>query len=232
MKTVTCANCQAQFSYEPVMFDLGGMREIFPRTLCEPCSAAQEAANKIEQERRDKERAEDEWNEVCPPEYRRTNLDDPRLNRSLVKAAIAWRPGSRGLGLIGETGRGKTRCLFVALRTAFDAGGFVEFVSHNSFSRLAATAFGGDGMEKQEAAKRIKKLARVGVLMLDDLGKAPSTERADAELEELIEERTSHGLPILWSANGSGEWLMKRFGPDRGPALVRRLADFCEIVRA
>jgi hypothetical protein len=66
---------------------------------------------------------------------------------------------------------------------------------------------------------------------MDDLGKPPATDRADAELEELVEVRTSQLLPILWSANGSSAWLIKRMGPDRGEPLVRRLSEFSEIPR-
>lgn len=75
-------------------------------------------------------------------------------------------------------------------------------------------------------------MARVDMLLFDDLGKAPSTENVDAELLELIERRTSNGKALLWSANGSGTWLESRFGPDRGEPLVRRLAEFTKVVRA
>ena len=69
------------------------------------------------------------------------------------------------------------------------------------------------------------------VLLFDDLGKAPSTEGVDAELFELVEVRTSNALPILWSANGGGRWLIDRLGADRGPALIRRLAEFTEVLK-
>jgi hypothetical protein len=36
--------------------------------------------------------------------------------------------------------------------------------------------------------------------------------------------------PILWSANGTSAWLIKRMGSDRGEPLVRRLSEFCDII--
>lgn len=124
--------------------------------------------------------------------------------------------------------KGKTRLLFLALKRAHDAGKWVRVVSHNKFSKVVMDAFMGEN--RTEGVKTLEALRKTGYLMIDDLGKAPSTERADAEMEELVEYRVSHGLPILWSANAGGGWLEARFGPDRGPALVRRLAQFCECI--
>jgi DNA replication protein DnaC len=84
----------------------------------------------------------------------------------------------------------------------------------------------------ETARARLDKLKRVRVLMLDDLGKAASSERADEQLENLIEKRGGECLPILWSANGSSAWLASRFGPDRGMPLVKRLAEFSTVVKA
>ena len=64
---------------------------------------------------------------------------------------------------------------------------------------------------------------------IDDLGKASKTERADAELYGLIEAITAKGGKLLWSANSGKAALEKRFGPDRGPAIVRRLAEFTRV---
>jgi len=226
MKKTNCETCKAQFEYVPVT--LGG-KELFPRRYCDTCTASA-IANSEAQEREIKRRErESEWERVCAPSYRMTDPQHPSLAQAALRMCIAW-DGPRGIGLMGDTGVGKTRCLFLALRRAFDAGKPVEFVSHNAFSRIAATAYSGDGNEKKDALNSIKRFSSVAVLLLDDLGKAPSTERADAEMEELIEHRTSHGLPILWSANGYGEWISARFGKDRGPAFVRRLAEFSDCI--
>lgn len=226
MKTTNCKRCQVPVEYEPVIV-LG--KEMFTKRHCPACLEALAQEKEAEDREINRRVRESEWERICPPIYGATDCSHAGLNAVAVSACASWEPGPRGLGLLGSTGSGKTRSLFLALRRAFDAGKTCAYVTHNQFSRLAAEAFGGSDSAKDAARERLKRISGVFALLFDDLGKAPSTERADAELEELIEHRTSHNLPILWSANGSGAWLAKRFGEDRGEPLVRRLAEFCDV---
>lgn len=225
-KNSVCADCKAPFSYEPMFI---GEREYFPRLSCPPCGEVRAASSAVELASNETKHREEQWFKVCPPLYRDTDI--MRINQRCAEAALSWdTTGARGMGIVGETGAGKTRALFFALRRAFDSGLRCLSISHNSFSRVVQTAFAGDGLERAGANDQLKSLHRAPVILLDDLGKPPSTERADAELEELIEVRTSNLLPILWSANGSSAWLIKRMGPDRGEPLVRRLSEFSEVI--
>lgn len=218
--------CSCGTDYQAVEMDLFGQLYYRP-FACPPCVERSEADKVAEEQRQKQKGREDKWNAVCPPLYRDTDLSHTGLSRAAVDCVRRW-DMKRGIGLIGESGRGKTRVLFVALRRAHEAGKFVRVVSHNRFSKIVIEAFSGDG--RAESGKELMWLRKTDYLMIDDLGKAPSTERADAEMEELIEYRVSNDLPILWSANAAGGWLENRFGPDRGPALVRRLAQFCECI--
>jgi len=225
-KNVICTDCKAPFQYDPMFI---GDREYFPRQCCPLCSEIRLADCTKELAAKEAKQREDQWFKVCPPLYRDTDI--MRINQRCAEAALSWdSAGARGMGIVGETGAGKTRALFFALRRAFDSGLRCLSISHNSFSRVVQTAFSGDGLDKANANEQLKNLHRVPVILLDDLGKPPPTERADAELEELIEVRTSNLLPILWSANGSSAWLIKRMGPDRGEPLVRRLSEFSEVI--
>ncbi len=224
--TETCPECGTEFSRK--IYSLFG-RHIGGK-LCPACFDKQQAERVAEHERHERIQREYKWNAVCPLIYRDTNLNDARLNKHAVETVLRWEPRQqRGLGLIGKTGRGKTRCMFMALRKSFDLDLTVASISHTKLSRIAMDAFSGDKEERADARDVLRSLHSAAVVLLDDLGKPPSTERADSELEELIEERTSQGKPILWTANGSGEWLIKRFGTDRGEPLVRRLAEFSEV---
>ena len=112
------------------------------------------------------------------------------------------------------------------MRRACDSGKSVRYITHNAFSVLVQKAFAGEHPDRREAWSTLDGLKYCHVLFFDDLGKPPSSERADAELLELVEVRTSHLRPILWSADGSSAWLTARLGADRGEALVRRLTEF------
>lgn len=218
-----CIVCSALFEAPIVIFLSREFRYQHCPSCCERLSV--EHLAKIEVER--KRRQEFLWARICPEIYRETDL--ARIVSARLDLVNAWNMGPNGLGFVGETGRGKTRLLFLALRRAFDAGRTVAAVSHNRFSLLAQNAFAGETQERGDARATFANYRTVNVLLLDDLGKAPRTERADAEFEELVEHRCANKLPILFTANASGEWLMRRFGEDRGPALVRRLGEFCEV---
>ncbi len=224
--TKPCIECLADFTYTPMLLE--GV-EIFSRSRCPKCQLA--ACDRHEAQQREAAAKETEaaWHAICPPIYRDT--DPARINAQCVGAAVKWEIyETRGLGLLGSTGIGKTRALFMALRRAFTGGQRCRAVSHNAFTRTVQTAFAGEGREREDAKALLDAYQRCAVLLLDDLGKPPPTERADAELEELVEVRTCNLKPILWSANGSAGWLIKRMGTDRGEPLVRRLSEFCEII--
>lgn len=236
-----CQRCLGIFRHPPGSTPM--LRMLKP--LCAKCEQIQ---TEEEREKRGRERREeleqlqrDNWAAVCPPNYRDTDLSHNGLLPAFREAALAWTYSPTGLGFMGTTGAGKTRTLFMALRrTLFEENRSVAAISHNAFSKLVIQSFTTkvDDSPRYDAIGRrlrispptLESLAKVDVLLLDDLGKAPSTERVDAELEELVERRTSHKLPILWSANGRGAWLENRFGPDRGGPLVRRLCEFSKLV--
>jgi len=224
-KTAICSQCAASFEYEPIIFD---GREMFARTLCPTCSEIRSREMEQNGAALLREEREQRWHAVCPPLYRDT--DPERINARCASFALEWIPGQRGLGITGSTGLGKTRALFLALRRAFDAGKTCRAISHNAFTRTVQSAFAGDGIERSDAKAMLSALQKCDVLMIDDLGKPPPTERADSELEEIVEIRTCNLLPILWSANGSSAWLTKRLGPDRGAPLVRRLSEFSDVL--
>lgn len=223
-----CKTCHAEFERRVLI--LFGARH-FVGENCDACVTKENNARKAEIDAENAAERETEWVGICPLIYRDTNPNDSRLAKEAVSAVSGWQwQTGRGLGLLGTTGRGKTRCLYLALRKVFVAGKSVAAVSHTKFSRLAMDAYSGTDEERYAAREKLRSFHTCRVLLIDDLGKPPSTERADSELEEIVEDRTSEEKPILWSANGSGEWLIKRFGIDRGEPTVRRLAEFCDVI--
>lgn len=233
--TNLCRLCGTEFSYDdPTATDADSpflkITRSFQRTLCDPC-ADKEAVEKEQEHTAFLNRQHDErWNAICPPIYRNTHLSHQDLLPAFRDASSGWKPSEKGLGFMGDSGGGKTRLAFFAMKKAFNRGLACQFLTHNQFSKLVIDAFSGD--MRIEQRKKLDFLPKVQVLFIDDLGKAPSTERCDAELEELIETRGANLLPTFWTANGHGAWLIKRFGPDRGDALVRRLAEFSTVVKS
>ena len=125
----------------------------------------------------------------------------------------------------GRTGTGKTRCLWLLIKKLILAGHEVRFFDCLAFAHACAREFySGEGDVWAE------EIAKVQIVAFDDFGKAPFTERAEAELFALVERRTAHLLPILATLNMSGAELSAKSSKDRGDPLVRRLKEFCEVV--
>lgn len=226
-ETKTCRKCSSPFEVE---FEAGnafsemGARMARFCLACLPSVTADSEQARIAEEAAEREAR---WAKICPAEYRDTDLTHDGLAPEFVTAAKEWRPGPRrGLGFISDSGRGKTRLLYVALHTAFSAGLWTHATSHLTFRKVAIDASSAEGDNRYAARAKLDMMARVDVLLFDDIGKPASTECVDSEFEDLIERRTSQRKPILWSSNGAGEWLIRRFGEDRGKPIVRRLAEF------
>jgi hypothetical protein len=221
-----CRTCGATFATQQL--NILGHKFHF-RYLCPPCDAAKTTSDQVKQANEKEAELRTAWEAICPPIYRDTDL--ARIEPRCAEAALDWdASGSVGIGILGTTGAGKTRALYHAMQRAHRLGRSCAAISHNAFSRAVGIAFSGDGADRAEARHRLEQLRRSQVVLIDDLGKAPSTERTDAELEDLVEERTANRRPILWTSNGSAGWLAKRLGNDRGEPFVRRLSEFSTIV--
>jgi len=228
--------------------DCGQPTEQFPalhiRLRCDTCAAREEAEATQSTRSADDARRAAHWRSICPAEYRDTDPKDPRLDPTCLAAARAWchsitnqnSPADAksvgGLGLVGATRLGKTRCLYLALQARHRAGQRVMAVRAKVHARAATTAAGGnhaDSRTRDTAHQLLRRCITADVLLLDDLGKGTPTPRAIEAMEDLVEERTSRRRPILWSANAGSEWLAHHFGEDSGPAIIARLAEFSHI---
>jgi len=206
---------------------------------CDPCDAKIIAEDQAKVERAREQRREKWWLEQCPDGYREIDLLNPGLNKQYSDAAQDYDPEAvprRGLGFIGKTGQGKTRLLFYVLRKCHEAGFGVFAINHTQLCKVASDAlYSGHSPEQQrkcdEANAAMNSMMRMNVVLIDDLGKGRPTESANEAFESIVEFRTSRGFPLLWSSNAGGEWLAERLGADRGLPVIRRLAEFCDVVK-
>jgi len=164
---------------------------------------------------------------MCPELYQ--NSDPDRLPAGQLKSVLDWEYGPSGLILMGDTGAGKTRLAWLLLRrllvhdkmeprlTWFDAVGFGHEISRH--------------YRNEDAEDWLEEVAGVDLLFFDDLGKLKLTERAETELFGLVERRCAARLPIIATTNDTGDSLGGRMTDHRGPALIRRLRDFCRIIQ-
>jgi len=100
---------------------------------------------------------------------------------------------------------------------------FAQLVSHRQFSEDADT--------KARAVAEMRVLKAVPVLLFDDLGKEKFTAHLEKELFDLVDQRSSQLLPILFTTQHDGKALAKMFTPENGEAIVRRLREFTDAIK-
>lgn len=215
--TNPCKHCGAAITFEPIE----GMA-IMPN-ICGACEAGIQAglAKRVAEER------EARWAKLCPPAYRDTDINHPDFPKAKAERVLAWKLGPRGLVLHGKTGKGKSRAMWLLAKQLFDRNINIRAMTSGQFARDCADSYRtGDGAMRHW----FDSIVNCDVFFLDDLGKFKLTDRVEADLFEVIEHLTSHGIPILTTCNHVGDSLAAKMSEDRGPAIVRRLREFCESI--
>ena len=165
--------------------------------------------------------------DICPPLYLDTNID--RLPAAQLEQVMNWKFGAKGLILLGETGKGKSRVAWTLLRRIF-----TETRPAVNFTWFDCVGFGhaiSRHYQEEDAEDWLDSLATEQLVFMDDLGKLKLTERAEVELFGLIERRCANKLPMIVTTNDTGDSLASRMTDNRGPALIRRLREFCEPIQ-
>ena len=218
-----CAECKAPF-------DAPGAyvceRFIAWRAFCPTCTPI--VAEKQRQERLDLARRQRDalWLTLCPSEFLAV---DRRLlpDCELFDRVQAWSHGPRGLVAAGETGMGKSRACWALLHREFMAGHSVCALSAYDLARWPAKVMA----EPAQADAVLKRIVGAGILYLDDPFKSRLTPTVEELLFVALDERTSRRRPTIFSFNDSAATLLERLSTDRAKAFLRRVRDFCDVVK-
>lgn len=231
----TCKDCGQQFTieYDPdALFARVLARVTEAVCICEKCGIA---AKKIDEEREANERREHilkerirAFEKLCPPEFRQP-LDHrlPKAALPHVDSVVGWEFNPKGLLLMGQTARAKTRLVWQLLRRLYidEKRSLSVFDSTRSFDLLCADAF-----LNGTARQWVEEQCAVDVLFLDDIEKMKFTERPEVELFRIIDHRSKWWLPTIITTNATGAGLEAKMTENRGAPLVRRLREFCTII--
>lgn len=167
------------------------------------------------------------FGKVCPPLYLETKTD--KLPAKQYEQVMKWEYGPTGLILSGDTGLGKTRCAWELIKRIM-----VDDQPERTFFWFDCCNFGHE-LEKHyrdgDCDLWVKSVAEKGLVFFDDFGKFKLTERVEVELFGVIENRVSNKLPILITTNDHAETFYDRVSEHRGPAMIRRLREFCSVIK-
>lgn len=203
-------------------------RELLRRDEC--CDCVDQKAHEAEMKElaQKRKRMEGIWSTICPPLY--ADTDPNRLPEHFRQVLNGWEYGPKGIGLTGEAGKGKTRAAFLILRKQHLRGISCAAITMTRFAMLCVDQFSDNRDRRGQAQDGLTDVREAKLTLLDDLGKCRMTERAELELFDLLEHRTSHLLPTIWTANASGDHLLSMMSNDRGEPILRRLSEFSEII--
>lgn len=197
------------------------------KAMCGDCEAKQRELEEEKAEATVKADAADMILEEIPRRYRENDCSRFPAEWSDI---IKWRPNDEGRGLVvvGDTGKCKTRMLCQLAINLAHIGVKFSFMRSSTLAALVRQQY--SDFEPWAARDEIKRLSRVPVLIVDDLGKQASSPAVEEAFFDLIEERTSQGLPVLVTANAKGAELERMMSADRGRPLIRRIRDYCTAV--
>lgn len=178
------------------------------------------------------------WTAAVPPRYR--NAAPAHVDPAVTAWAkhVATNPDqARSLLLTGTTGTGKTHQAWAALRTIAEAGPRrYELVATTAADMYAMLRPGGSPRgEKAE----LDRLARIPLLLLDDLGSAKASEWVEETTYRLINERYNQCRPTIFTSNYPAEAPRdpetgRTLGPGLdlvlGGRITSRLAEMTDIV--
>ncbi|MFZ0616291.1 MAG: ATP-binding protein [Chthoniobacterales bacterium] len=194
-------------------------------TICDPCDKKRQVDPAEESRKR---RAA--FRAALPSAFRDT--DRTRLPDVLVQEVEDYRFGAIGLAFVGKSGAGKTRAMLTLLERLAGEGRTVQWLTATDLSFMAGDQFSDDPQERHNAKETLRRVRRVDVVFLDDVGKGRMTDRAESELFDILDTRTREGRPTLWTSNSGGRDLLAMLSADRGDALLRRLGkEFSNVVR-
>ena len=222
-QTRPCAECQTPF-LAPGAFVCD--RFIAWQAFCPTCAPI--VAEKQRRERLDLARRQRDavWLTLCPSEF--TAVDRRLLpDVDLFDQVQDWTHGPRGLVVAGETGMGKTRACWSLLHREFVAGQSVFALSAYDLARWPAKVMA----EPAQADAVLKKIVAAGILYLDDPFKTRLTPTVEELLFVALDERSSRRRPTIFSFNDSAATLLERLSTDRAKAFLRRIRDYCDVVK-
>lgn len=156
------------------------------------------------------------WETAAPYRYRQAEATHPQVTAWADRAAADIRDAGF-LVLTGSIGTGKTHQAYGALRRIAAAG-------PRRFEMIATTApdlYGRlrPGGSDKGTEYELKRLCRIPLLLLDDLGTEKLSEFTEEATYRLINERYNECLPILITTN------FQIRSADGGPDLTSRLGE-------
>lgn len=231
-QTINCTDCAQSFEWERT-----SPYQAAPR-MCPACTATEIRKN----HREALSKVQELVAKQTPSRFQTTDTAHADFNARLWDRIQPWRPTTERpwLGMIGATGKCKTRCAYLLLK---DLAAFLTKPSSDPYARprvpavQAATAYqfaeivtSKFGNETGEAKAALMRLRNADLLLLDDIGKQRNTPALSSELFAILDHRHAENLTTIWTANSTPEAFLADMASDMSAPLAGRIRESSTIL--
>ena len=223
--TKICTDCQNTFEAEVIVIN---GRQMFSVTICDPCMEVRNQKKDEDDARNAQIALNSAFWEQFPPLFRYT--DATRLDHRLQHAIKNYKYGSKGLGMVGTSGAGKTRAAVLVMHRFHMQGLSVMFLKATKLTEYATDKFNEEYQTKNNAKRQIDRAKTCKALLIDDLGKGRLPASAEELLYDIVNTRTELELPTIWTSNSNAEELGSMMSKDRAEPILRRLIEFSTLI--
>jgi DNA replication protein DnaC len=220
--------CECGEVYEYEAFEFAGKERSFDRGLCDPCDAAYVAKNRKEHEDNAKATISRGLLEAFGRNLFDTDLT--RLSPKMQEIAKSYTFGEKGVGFVGVTNLGKTRCLFsIVKRIAMEEGKSYAFLTGPQLAQALKDTRSDDARERHDARQTLDDAREATLLVLDDIAQEKASGEVLTAFWDLLDTRRSKKLPLFWTSNVPAAQFRGRFEEAKADSVITRLKDISTI---
>jgi DNA replication protein DnaC len=223
-KTNRC-RCGSEYQYET--FLVGDRERDFDNGLCHSCDAAEVSKNIQEHEAHERAIICRNLRETFGANLYET--DPTRLSTRLQEIAGNYTFGEKGVGFVGITNLGKTRCLFTIVKKLALEGKSFAFLTAPQLAQALKDTRSDDARERHDARQTLDDAREATLLVLDDIAQEKASGEVLTAFWDLLDTRRSKKLPLFWTSNVPVAQFKGRFEEAKADSVITRLKDISTI---
>lgn len=229
--STTCQTCGQVFNYEPIMV-FGKDLAISIHKTCEDCAEREKRAAKIHEEAKRKADIEADIRASIPPDLLDTNIRHRDFNTGLWSAMAKWQPNQESfwLGIIGQAGKCKTRCMSLLAAKTMRQGVRTVWTTANRLKDASADRNSRERATAANARELLSSCLHAPWLFIDDIGKNEWTPAFESQFFQILDHRKNHRLPLVYSSNASPQAFSQVLTPLNSSPIIGRLLDRTTIL--
>jgi DNA replication protein DnaC len=155
--------------------------------------------------------------------------DLSRLDPKLQQIANDYTYSERGVGFIGNSNIGKSRCIFSIVRKLALEGRSFLFLTGPQLAQTLKDTRSDDARDRHDAREMLEDARRMSLLVLDDIAQEKSSGEVLTAFWDLLNARRERKLPLFWTSNVPLAQFRARFEESKAESIITRLRDVSTV---